>query len=275
MTDSSSPAGLALVRVPVAPVHAEPRASSAQTSQALFGRPVWRQARHGDWHQVRTTPDGYEGWMHGGYLTLVDDPDLGDADLGDATARPAPADLDVKPRVSLGCTVRAGGRTLRLPLGAWPAADDAVLAGEAVPMAELPERFPRDGAAVVRTAERYFESTSYQWGGVTPWGADCSGLVQAVHALHGVDLPRDAWQQALVGADAGRDLAAHRPGDLLFFSDRDDGRVTHVGLAAGGGALCHLALGRGGWAVDDLAAPGDTYAERLAGRLVGARRLLG
>ena len=264
---------LLIVRAAVAPMHAEPRVSSPQTSQALFGHAVWRAAREGDWYRVRTLRDGYEGWTHAGYLTTLDDPEL-----AEAASRPG-AQLTVggtePPRVSLGCTGRVGGRTLRLSLGAWTWSDEPVLAGEVVPLPELPERFPREGEAVVRTAQRYFESTSYQWGGLTPWGADCSGPAQSVYALHGVDLPRDAWQQALAGADAGLDVGAHAPGDLLFFSDRDDRRVTHVGIAAGAGTMCHLALGRGGWAVDDLADEADPYAARLRAQLVGARRVLG
>jgi hypothetical protein len=191
---------------------------------------------------------------------------------GRAGAPAAGSDL----RVALGCTARVGGRTLRLPLGAWVAPAGALLAGEAVPLAELPERFPADGEAVVRTARRYFESTSYQWGGLTPWGADCSGMVQAVYALHGAALPRDAWQQAGAGRDAGGDLAAHAPGDLLFFSDRDDGRVTHVGLAGRRGRDVPRRprprrLG-GGRPRDDT---DDAYARRLRAQFVGARRVLG
>lgn len=276
--DAPAPtSGFALVRMPVAPLHAEARVSSAQTSQTLFGRAVWHTARQGDWLRVRTMPDGYEGWLHAGFLTPLA-PDLHDPEVAALLAEhgsPNAFGFDVAPRVALGCTVRAGGRTLRVPLGAWISAEDAVLAGEAVAMGELAERFPRNGEAVVRTAARYFESTSYQWGGLTPWGADCSGMVQTVYALHGVELPRDAWQQAALGTDTGLDLAAHRPGDLLFFSDRDDGRVTHVGLAAGSGTMCHLALGRGGWAVDDLTDTGDAYAARLRGQLVAARRVIG
>jgi cell wall-associated NlpC family hydrolase len=274
--DPAPVTGVALVRTPVAPLHAEPRVSSPQTSQALFGRAVWLADRAGDWRRARTTPDGYEGWVHAGYLAVIDDPALARA-LAHAPpgARPDLLTADATMHVSLGCTARAGGRTLRLPVGAWVGGGATVLAGEAVPMGELPERFPRDGAAALRTARRYFESTSYQWGGVTPWGADCSGMVQAVYALHGVDLPRDAWQQAGAGVDAGPDLAAHAPGDLLFFSDRDDRRVTHVGVAAGGGTMCHLALGRGGWAVDDLADDADPYTARLRPQLVAARRVVG
>jgi cell wall-associated NlpC family hydrolase len=282
--------------VPVVPVLAEPRVSSAQASQALYGHLLVVLASEGDWRRVRTGRDGYEGWAHAGYLEEFDPPDFardvaehpdvfgayaertwgGPGRDGPAADAPAAAPAEPRPLVSLDCVVEHRGRRLRLPLGAVVHAGGtavAVLAGEAVAAGD-PTHFAEGAAAVVATARRYFESTSYQWGGLTPWGADCSGLVQSVYALHGADLPRDAWQQAAVGADAGLDLRAHRPGDLLFFSERPDGRVTHVGLATGDGAMCHLALGRGGWAVDALAEPEDAYAERLAGQLVAARRVL-
>lgn len=284
MTAPVVPTGIALVRAPIAPLHVEPRVSSAQSSQALFGHTVWLFEARGDWHRVRTSHDDYEGWTHAGYLDVLDDAEL--REVFDGAARDAAEfpgvsfDWSAAPdaargRYSLGCTVRAGGRTVRLPLGAWVFEEQVVLGGDVAPFAELSERFPRDGEAVVRTALRHFESTSYQWGGVTPWGADCSGLAQSVYALHGVYIPRDAWQQAHAGVDAGTDLTAHRPGDLLFFSDRDDRHVTHVGIAAGEGTMCHLALGRGGWAVDDLTDDADAYAARLRTQFVGARRVLG
>lgn len=273
MSETVPATQFALVRMPVAPVHVEPRVSSPQTTQVPFGRVVVFGDWQGEWVDARTTPDGYRGWIHEGYLTRVDVPAL--ADRADAT-RFLGEGSEPALRVSFGCTVRAGRRTLRLPLGAWIGSTDVVvLAGEAVPMGELAERCPPVGDAVVRTAQRYFDSTSYQWGGVTPWGADCSGFVQTVFALHGVDLPRDAWQQAGIGADAGRDLEAHAAGHLLFFSDRDDRRITHVGIAAGGGRMLHLALGRGGWADDDLLGDDAPYVARLRASFVGARRVLG
>ncbi len=282
MTEATQPIGLALVRMPVAPVHGEPRVSSAQTTQATFGRAVVVVAHDGDWRRVRTMPDGYEGFVHRGYLTEVEDAGVAELldvarDLGRTFGRGG-ASVDVHAagqRVSLGCSVRAGGRTLRVPLGAWVSDDVAVLDGEVVPMGELPARFPAEGGAVVRTAERYFGSTSYQWGGVTPWGADCSGFVQAVFALHGVELPRDASQQVAAGVDAGGDLRGYVAGDLLFFSEREDRRVTHVGIAAGGGRMLHVGLGRGGFAEEDLAGDDAPYVAALRARLVGARRVLG
>ena len=134
--------------------------------------------------------------------------------------------------------------------------------------------FPADVDAITRTAQRYFEGTSYLWGGVTPWGADCSGLVQSVFALHGIDLPRDAWQQARAGSDAGRDLLATRAGDLLFFSDRADGHVTHVAISLGSRRVVHLALGRGGYALERLDDASDEYVRKLEARFLFARAVL-
>jgi cell wall-associated NlpC family hydrolase len=139
---------------------------------------------------------------------------------------------------------------------------------------EMRRVFPREPEAVTRTALEFFAGTSYQWGGVTPWGADCSGLVQTVFRLHGVPLPRDAWQQAEKGADAGADLGALRPADLLFFSDREDRKITHVAIALGDSRVVHLALGRGGYAVDRLEDREDPYVAKLRERFLFARRVL-
>ena len=287
----------ALVRTPIAPLQKEPHVQGAQLTQALFGYPLLVVETDGDWHRLRGVNDGYEGWTHRGYVRLIEVPEVEGADAvapyeqrtfvvrdgdgeGDADGGPAGAlaafggDGAALPAVSLGCTVVAGARRLRLPLGALVAASQSILAGEIVPLGERGVQFPRDGDAIVRTAARWFEGTPYQWGGVTPWGADCSGLVQSVFRLHGVELPRDAWQQALVGDPLDPDPAALAAGDLLFFSDREDAWVTHVAISAGEGRVAHLALGRGGWAVDELAEPDDDYTERLRGRLTAARRVL-
>jgi cell wall-associated NlpC family hydrolase len=64
-----------------------------------------------------------------------------------------------------------------------------------------------------------------------------------------------------------------RPADLLFFADEPDGRITHVAISLGGTRVVHLALGRGGYAVDDLEA-GDEYTDLLLKRFRFARRIL-
>jgi gamma-D-glutamyl-L-lysine dipeptidyl-peptidase len=249
----------AVVRPAIAPMLCEPLVSSGQVTQQLAGHSVEILEEQSDWLRVRGT-DEYEGWMHRGYLTRLPD---------------VPASRDEPTRISLGCVTRdpAGG-TRALPLRAILDPRETVLSGEVIDARELAHRFPPHAAAITRSGQALFVGTSYQWGGVTPWGADCSGFAQAIFALHGVPLPRDAWQQAQAGDDGGRDMLSARIGELLFFSDRADGHVTHVAISLGGRRLVHLALGRGGFGVERLDDVRDPYVRKLHERFLFIRRVL-
>lgn len=242
------------VRAPVAPLLAEARIASPLTSQLVAGDVVHLVDGRGDWLRVRGTDD-YEGWTHVGYLM----PCSG----GESTWR-----------VSLGCVVRdATGTRRALPFGARIAPTADIVEGNAVEAAERLSRFPREARAMVDTALTYFSGTSYQWGGVTPWGVDCSGLVQRSFGMHACALPRDAWQQAAATDAVHEDASAHHPaGHLLFFSDRDDRRVTHVGIALGDGRMVHSAVLRGGVVIDHLAAD-EPYMARLRAQCTGVHRV--
>ncbi|MGH6995653.1 MAG: C40 family peptidase, partial [Stellaceae bacterium] len=255
----SDPTARAVVRAAVAPLLVAPGASSVQASQRLAGHRVEVIETQGDWRRVRGA-DGYEGWVHAGYLS------------GLPGGSPPPAGEAV--RISLGCEVREpGGRRRALPLGAYLAPDETVEAGDAVSEADTAIRFPPTAAAITRSALQFFGGTSYQWGGITPWGADCSGFVQTVCWLHGILLPRDAWQQSECGAPGAEELNALQPGELAFFSDREDLKITHVGLGIGDGRMAHVAIGRGGFAVERLFYEQDAYVGKLRKRFRFARRL--
>jgi hypothetical protein len=244
------------VSATIAPMHSEPLVTSQQVSQQLAGHDVEVVDEEGDWRRCRGD-DGYEGWVHVGFL-----------EARDAVLDPASA-----LRVSIGCIVERDGVQRPLPLRALLRRDERVVTGEALDQVRLTSRFPLYGGAVAQSAHDFFRGTSYIWGGVTPWGADCSGLVQAAYALHGRMLPRDAWQQAELGRPIDGDFAIMLAGDLLFFSDRPDKRVTHVGVALGASKMVHLALGRGGYAIESLKA-GDAYTAKLRERYLFAKRLL-
>lgn len=250
----------AVVSIPIAPLFTEPRVASAQISQVLAGRIVELLDTHNDWRRVRC-PDQYEGWMHKGYLA------------------PPPAEEPQRStrveRISLGCvTTSPSGARRAMPLGALLNTEECVASGEVFDASSRAERFPAVPGAIVRTAQSYFEGTSYLWGGVTPWGADCSGFVQSVYWLHGIQLKRDAFQQAEQGGSGEVDPLRSCAGDLLFFSDRDDRFITHVAIALGASTLVHLALGRGGYAVERMDDDGDSYVRTLLQRFVTSRRIL-
>jgi cell wall-associated NlpC family hydrolase len=75
------------------------------------------------------------------------------------------------------------------------------------------------------------------WGGRTFLGIDCSGFTQLVYKLNGVQLPRDAYQQAELGEFVVF-LDQAKVGDLAFFVNDAD-KVTHVGLLLGDGKVIH------------------------------------
>ena len=78
-----------------------------------------------------------------------------------------------------------------------------------------------------------FLGVPYVWGGTTPEGFDCSGLVQYCYReVFGIELPRTTYYQCNVGVEVRfEDLI---PGDLLFFED-GTGDVHHVAMYLGDG----------------------------------------
>lgn len=112
--------------------------------------------------------------------------------------------------------------------------------GRPEPIAAVPARpiagAPDGVAAVALQHALDAIGTPYRWGGESPGGFDCSGLVYWAYGLVGVRLPRVADDQARVGYPVTR--AELRPGDAVFFAD-SSGYVHHMGLYVGGNRFVH------------------------------------
>ncbi len=77
--------------------------------------------------------------------------------------------------------------------------------------------------------------TPYAWGGASPRGFDCSGLVQYSYGMAGIKVPRTAAEQR--AASAPLDIDHLKPGDLLFFDTTHS--YSHVGIYLGDGRFVH------------------------------------
>ena len=123
---------------------------------------------------------------------------------------------------------------------------------------------------IIATAFK-LKGVPYFWGGMTPKGVDCSGLVRWSCLMNGILLPRNASQMVHCGDEVSLDQLQR--GDLVFFgTPAQDGkprRVTHVGIYIGDNHIIHSShLVR----VNSLDPSQPDYYEN-AHRLIAARRL--
>jgi gamma-D-glutamyl-L-lysine dipeptidyl-peptidase len=178
-------------------------------TQVLYGESVRVLGKRGGWTHI-AVPDqpspldkrGYPGWVRSWQLGP-----------GPVTANPLvvttrTAMLPNGTEIGFGSDVRPG----LLPAGAT-------------------RPLPHTRADLVKTAEQFL-GLRYLWGGLSPWGYDCSGLTWAVFRTHGITIPRDADAQFAAGTPVP--LSRMQPGDLLFY---EHPVVGHVAMYAGGGKM--------------------------------------
>jgi len=114
-----------------------------------------------------------------------------------------------------------------------------------------------------------FLGYQYTWGGITPKGFDCSGLIQTVFKLCSRTLPRDSHQQQRHNI-VSYNFEDARPGDLLFFGKTKDW-VTHVALSLGESRFIHAS----GWVKENSLSPHDAdYSQHHVNTFVSVNRIL-
>jgi hypothetical protein len=117
----------------------------------------------------------------------------------------------------------------------------------------------------------------YLWGGTSVNGMDCSGFVKMVYRLNGMELRRDADQQADQGMpiDPGKNFENLQKGDLLFFGHKARGkqskRITHVGLYIGNRLFIHSS---GRVRLSSLDPLSNDFEGSLLNRFIRARRII-
>lgn len=152
--------------------------------------------------------------------------------------------------IVFGCAGLPGG------LGSAPAA--AARPTRHGPSPAVPRPTVGERAAAIALEE---VGVPYRWGGASPAGFDCSGLVYWTYGRLGVALPHSSYALYDQGRRVGR--SRMRAGDLLFFSG-----LGHVGIYVGHGRMVHAP--HSGSRVQVVRLSRSPYG----GRLVGVRRVV-
>jgi cell wall-associated NlpC family hydrolase len=207
-------------------LHAGPQISTAAVTEILLGQEVDVLETGNGWCRVRTVQDSYLGWIPQEFVTLT-------------AFQPTHTVTCLRAHAYTGPRIQAAPVA---PLS-WGSRIAVIQeANEEWFHATLPDGkdvFVRKNllhtlADVIKTpvTENWqeFIGTPYRWGGCSAWGLDCSGFVQLLHRIAGIEIPRDADEQFTKGAPVPFDEA--RPGDVVAFKG-------HVGLYLGDDTIVH------------------------------------
>jgi hypothetical protein len=212
-------------------VRSEPSGKAEMVNQLLFGDLAEILAGHDHWLKIRTLHDGYEGWCDQKQLHQLSEETM--EVLKGSSIRVI---TDITGQLSTpgkpGITVVNGSSLYMLPNGliAGPNGEYHLSEGESgMPVLLNPEE-------IAETASLYLNAP-YLWGGRSPFGIDCSGLVQVVFKIKGISLKRDAADQALQGNLINL-IEESKAGDVAFF-DNEDGKIIHTGIITGRGSVIH------------------------------------
>ena len=225
--------------ITVAPLRREPNHRSEMVTQVLFGECVQIIDQKDEWILAETLDDQYPGWIHRIQLTVLNAEGfeqiaksnrlISKARLTFATEEqpdPKAGDMPGKPlMISGGSSIylqedgrmSVAGRHFLFPNGLTDA--DSMNKGSIPDFA------------------RGFLSVPYIWGGRSALGFDCSGFVQLVFKMAGIQIKRDAAMQVNEGEPVHL-LQETLPGDLVFFDDDED-MITHVGILLSDSQVIH------------------------------------
>lgn len=200
-----------ICNVSIAPLRADSSDKSEIVSQLLYGESADILEVKDNWTKIKTHYDNYEAWMDTKQISPV----------SDEFVVSRKRNLVKEPFQS---TMTESGKVL-------------LSMGSEVNFETTAPTRGRDLSESIVNCAKEFLNVPYLWGGKSFFGIDCSGFTQIIYKIHGIKIPRDAYQQAEIG-DALTFIEEAKPGDLAFF-ENSEGRIIHVGIILADQKIIH------------------------------------
>lgn len=220
----------------VVPVRKENSSSSEQITQLLFGdiiivleKTILNNKFTDSWLKIRNMSDGYEGWIDERNILVINDFNTITKNNYNSYYNYIVSSPIAK--------IKMDEDIITIPIASKLPDKKFTINGHNFTLIEgnVIHKTKLNPLLISAIALLYL-NTPYQWGGKNIFGLDCSGFTQNVFAFAGINLQRDAYQQAKQGKQVCFEDIQNS--DLCFF-DNNEGKITHVGIYLGENKIIH------------------------------------